>query len=127
MEREFALLYVFAGIGLIFYLIELFLSRKFNITFFNLGIKVKKTSISLAGKKISIPRGSRMDMAEGKFYFGDDGKVYFLSQYFWFKMFRVETPFPFKSAGTFRYDETLEIVSKTPISSAFFIDRKSVV
>lgn len=109
------------GFGIAFYLVETFMSRSFNITFFNMGINIKKTTISLAGSKIEIPRGIKLDLAEGKFYFSNDGKVYFLSQYFWFKMFRAETPFPVRSVGTFRYDESIEIVSKIPLGSCLFM------
>lgn len=105
----------------LFIMIESYFVQKFNLFFFNLGIKVKKTTIDTTGWKIVIPNDSVVEKAEGKFYFSTDNKIYFFSLDFWYVLFRVKTPFPIRSIATIRYDNQIEIISKIPVSTTLFI------
>lgn len=119
---EFNDIYFFIIIVLgLFTVIEQIAVQRFNRFFFNSGIKVKNTIIHTTGWRIKIPSDTVIKLGEGKFSFTSDNRVYFLSQLFWFEMFRVNTPFPIRSVATIRYDNRIEVVSRIPLSATLFI------
>ncbi len=67
--------------------VELIATHSFNRLAFNIGIPVVKKTIEIPTNDFVPKTNITIKGYEGKFYFTDDGKVLFLSQYFWFKFF----------------------------------------
>ena len=93
----------------------------FSRSIFSIGIPIMKKSIDIPTKDFTIQFDVTYRKSEGKFRFSPDNKVYFLSQIFWFKFFRFNTPFPFKAIGTIRPDNKIDIVARLPIGSSLFL------
>jgi hypothetical protein len=100
--------------------VEMIATHSFNRLAFNIGIPVIKRTIEMPTNEFAPKINTTIKESEGKFCFTDDGKVLFMSQYFWFKFFRTNTPFPFKVVGTINKNNTIDLIARLPIGASLF-------
>lgn len=100
--------------------IEIITIHSFARFFFRIGINAYEKTINIDTKNLPFINKETIKKAEGKFQFSQDNKVYFLSQFFLFKFFRISTPFPFKAIGEIRTDNQIEIKARIPIGTTLF-------
>src|SRR4030095_13709965 len=91
--------------------------HSFETFFFHIGIPIYETTIDIETTSIAIVPNQTIKKTEGQFQFTSDHKVYFHSQWFFFKFFRFSTPFPFKAVGTIRPDNTIDIIARLPLGA----------
>lgn len=101
-------------------IIEIITVHSFTTFFFRIGITAYNKTITIDTKNLQFLNNRTIKKTEGKFQFSKDHKVYFISQFFLFKLFRVSTPFPFKAIGEIRTDNQIEIIGRIPIGTSLF-------
>lgn len=104
-----------------FAIVEMISVQSFNKFFFRIGIPVFRRTIDVTGTHRAIELNNTIKKSVGKFRFTSPNTVYFLSQTFWFRMFRITTPFPLRAIGTIIPDNKIEIVGRVPLGTTLFI------
>lgn len=102
-------------------IVEMIATHSFLRLAFNIGIPIIKRTIEIPTNNFITRIDITIKESEGKFRFLADRKVLFLSQFFLFKFFRINTPFPMKAIGTINENNTIDIVVRLPIGTSLFL------
>jgi len=122
MEYElFSIAWALGVVSWIIAFIEMIAMHTFSKFSFQIGIPIYKHTFDIDTINLNVEHNITIRRSEGKFQFTQDNKVYFLSQFFFFKFFRFTTPFPFKAIGEIRTDHKTEIVARIPIGTTLFL------
>jgi hypothetical protein len=122
MTESFFTLACILGFGSWFIaIIEMIATHSFLRLAFNIGIPIIKRTIEISTNDFTPRIDITLKESEGKFRFTADRKVLFLSQIFWFKFFRINTPFPLKAVGTINENNTIDLVVRLPIGTSLFL------
>jgi len=100
--------------------IEMIAAHAFLTWSFRIGLPVinRELEVSTADFKPKIL--TTLKEPEGKFWFPDTRNVFFLSRVYFFRFFRIVTPFPLKASGTFNGINSIRLVVRLPIGSCLF-------
>lgn len=121
VARELIILAWILGAGTwLFSVIEMIAVLSFSKFFFRLGIPVYRKTLDIGTGNLQFESGQTINRAEGKFRFTASDQVFFRSRMFWFKLFRLNTPFPYKATGTIRPGNKMDIIARVPLGTSLF-------